>query len=206
MKESIHPTIADPPHPTRFFVIYLVLGGTAAIALQGGWWAVIAPLGVTFGLVPIVVVLMGVDSRNPREQAPGLPARVLFRIATWLAVPVLLAFLFFMAWRVIQPAATAIEIVGGVLSAGIAGGVVGITVAHELIHRRSRVDRFLGGVLLASMSYLHWALEHIAGHHRLVATRADPATARLGESLPRFLVRSIVHDGLAVTTPTVPSL
>ena len=152
----------------------------------------IAPLGVTFGLVPIVDVLMGVDSRNPREQAPGLPARVLFRIATWLAVPVLLGFLFFMAWRVIQPAATAIEIVGGVLSAGIAGGVVGITVAHELIHRRSRVDRFLGGVLLASMSYPHWALEHVAGHHRLVATRADPATARLGESLPRFLVRSIV--------------
>ena len=100
----------------------------------------------------------------------------------------LLAFLFFMAWRVIEPARTAIEIIGGVLSAGIAGGVVGITVAHELIHRRSRVDRFLGGVLLASMSYLHWALEHVAGHHRLVATRADPATARLGESLPRFLV------------------
>jgi alkane 1-monooxygenase len=131
------------------------------------------------------------DPRNPTEQAPDLPARVLFRIATWLAVPVQLAVLLFMAWQATRPHATTIEIVGCVLSAGTAGGVVGITVAHELIHQPSSVDRFLGRVLLACISYLHWAIEHVAGHHRRVATRADPATARLGESLPRFLVRSI---------------
>jgi len=34
-------------------------------------------------------------------------------------------------------------------------------------------------------------LEHAHGHHRMVGTRADPATARLGESFADFFKRSV---------------
>ena len=81
--------------------------------------------------------------------------------------------------------------VGWTVAVGIVGGVLGITVAHELVHRSSALDRRFGGILLLMVSYLHWAIEHVAGHHRRVATREDPATARLDEPLLAFMGRSI---------------
>jgi alkane 1-monooxygenase len=120
----------------------------------------------------------------------------MLRVATSLAVPLQAGILLWGARMAARPSITAVEIVGVVLSVGMSGGIIGITVAHELIHRQSRVDRWLGGALLAMVSYLHWSIEHVAGHHHRVATPADPATARLGESLPVFLVRSTA-GGLA---------
>ena len=36
-------------------------------------------------------------------------------------------------------------------------------------------------------SYLHWGPEHLHGHHKHVATPKDPATAKLNQSVYRFL-------------------
>jgi alkane 1-monooxygenase len=73
---------------------------------------------------------------------------------------------------------------------GIIGGAIGITFAHELVHRRQPFERALGEMLLAAVSYTHFAIEHVHGHHRHVTTPHDPATARLGESFYRFLPRT----------------
>lgn len=40
--------------------------------------------------------------------------------------------------------------------------------------------------------YPHFCVEHVFGHHKTVATEADPATARFGESLYPFWIRTIV--------------
>ncbi len=77
------------------------------------------------------------------------------------------------------------------LSVGLVSGAIGVTVAHELGHRRSKANRFVAALLLTSVSYLHFLVEHNRGHHRRVATPADPATARLGESLYEFLPRTL---------------
>ena len=82
------------------------------------------------------------------------------------------------------------------VGAGAAGGMFGIPVAHELMHRRSRIDRFFAEALMTLFSYTHFCIEHVEGHHRNVGTRADPATARYGESLYAFLPRT-VFGGLA---------
>lgn len=71
-------------------------------------------------------------------------------------------------------------------------GVIGITYAHELIHQPSRFEQFLGEVLLVLVGYGHWRVEHVYGHHRNVATPADPATSRRGESIFAFYGRSVV--------------
>jgi len=81
--------------------------------------------------------------------------------------------------------------VGITISTGMATGVIGITFAHELIHRPGTWERALGEVLLASVSYSHFAIEHVYGHHRYVGTRRDPATSRFGETLYRFLPRTL---------------
>ncbi|MDH4061343.1 MAG: alkane 1-monooxygenase [Aquincola sp.] len=79
------------------------------------------------------------------------------------------------------------------LGIGIGGvtGSQGITFAHELGHSRSRVDRTLGWVLMSSVLYAHFMVEHYRGHHARAATPDDPASARRGESLWRFLPRTL---------------
>ena len=86
--------------------------------------------------------------------------------------------------------------VGGAVLLGIAAGGVtgsqGITFAHELGHARSRGDRLLAWLLMVSVSYAHFMVEHCRGHHPRAATLEDPASARRGESLWRFLPRTVL--------------
>jgi alkane 1-monooxygenase len=77
------------------------------------------------------------------------------------------------------------------LSTGLNSGVSGIVVAHELIHRRARAWRAVGVGNLLLVNYAHFYIEHVKGHHRLVGTRRDSSTARPGESIYHFLLRSL---------------
>jgi len=182
--------VKQGPHPLSFFLIYAITGSFLWIATKGGYYTLLAPLGATFVAVPILDVVIGVDTRNP-DALPGAFKAAVFRLATWLALPIQLGILIWGAWFVAKPSTGLVGIVGAAIAVGITGGVIGITVAHELVHRSDRLERALGRVLLVTVCYYHWATEHVAGHHRRVATREDPATARLGESLPAFLVRSV---------------
>jgi alkane 1-monooxygenase len=90
-----------------------------------------------------------------------------------------------------RPATTLLEAAGLALSAGVTTGVFGFVAAHELVHSRAPRERALGLTLLGSVFYMHFRIAHVYGHHRRAATRDDPATARLGEALYAFLVRSV---------------
>ena len=83
------------------------------------------------------------------------------------------------------------EIGAATVLLGYCFAVFGATVAHELIHHAgNRGARFCATCLLAGMGNAAFVVFHGRGHHRLVATFADPATARRGESVWAFLVRS----------------
>ena len=47
------------------------------------------------------------------------------------------------------------------MSTGIIAGTIGITFAHELVHRPGAFELALGEILLASTSYAHFAIEHV---------------------------------------------
>jgi alkane 1-monooxygenase len=82
-----------------------------------------------------------------------------------------------------------------VLGIGFAVGYItgsqGITFAHELGHSKSKLDRFCGWLLMTSVCYGHFMVEHYRGHHPRAATWDDPASARYGESFYRFLPRTL---------------
>ncbi len=78
------------------------------------------------------------------------------------------------------------------LSVGVTTGVFGMLAAHELVHGHSRSEHALGLVMLSGMSYRHFRVAHIFGHHRWAATERDPGTARLGEGFYAFLVRTVL--------------
>jgi hypothetical protein len=62
---------------------------------------------------------------------------------------------------------------------------------HELVHRHGDRGAMLAGRwLLAANGDAQFSISHVYGHHLNVGLRQDPATARRGETLFRFVVRS----------------
>lgn len=82
-------------------------------------------------------------------------------------------------------------VIGVAFTVGFVTGAQGITFAHELGHSRRRGDRALAWVLMACVAYPQFMVEHYRGHHVRAATWDDPASARAGESLWRFLPRTL---------------
>jgi len=93
-------------------------------------------------------------------------------------------------WSVTQ-AGEGLNFAALALAAGITTGVFGVLAAHELVHNPKPMSQLFGVAMLSGMSYRHFRIAHVFGHHRMAATDQDPASARLGENVYRFLVRSI---------------
>ena len=83
-------------------------------------------------------------------------------------------------------------VLGIAFAVGYITGAQGITFAHELGHSKSKIDRFCGWLLMTTVCYGHFMVEHYRGHHPRAATFDDPATSRYGESFYRFLPRTLV--------------
>ena len=72
---------------------------------------------------------------------------------------------------------------------GVVAGTIGINYSHELMHQKSRLERWLADLLLASVLYSHFRSEHLRVHHLHVGTPRDPVTARYNEGFHRFFPR-----------------
>jgi alkane 1-monooxygenase len=161
-------------------------------AWMGGPWTFL-PLAIIYLAVPIVDAIAGLNPGNPgAEDLDRLSGNPWFRAITWAWVPTQIALIAWALRFVSTGDASLLETAGVTLSTGVTTGAIGITFAHELVHRPGKWERGLGEVLLASVSYPHFAIEHVFGHHRYVATPQDPATARYGETLYRFLPRTLL--------------
>jgi alkane 1-monooxygenase len=173
------------PHLAGF-----VLPPHVARCVDEGGWLTVLPVATVFVAVPIIDALGGRagDESRPSSELEG---NLWFRVVTWAWVPVQLGLLVWVLTVATSGRLSALEIAGAAISMGITAGALGVTFAHELVHRRGRFERALGESLLASVGYTHFAIEHVHGHHRHVGTPDDPATARFGESFYRFLPRTL---------------
>jgi alkane 1-monooxygenase len=182
------------PMEAWLYAIVLIVPASVLIGHgSGGAWHWLTPL-IVFGIIPVLDHLIGVDTRNPfpdkPTEAPGLNV---CQAITWLCAPVQIGLVVWGA-EVISGGTTGwIESIGLTVSVGISSGILGINASHELQHRVNHpAEIWLSRLMLLTVGYMHWAIEHVIGHHRHVATPRDPATARLGESFYRFLPRTIV--------------
>ncbi|MEO1066742.1 MAG: alkane 1-monooxygenase [Pseudomonadota bacterium] len=91
-----------------------------------------------------------------------------------------------------RAATSGLEVTAAILGCGLLMGAGAVNVAHELTHRANARDYIVGRWLLAYTYDTTFAIEHVHGHHRNVGTKADPATARRGEYVLAFVVRSTV--------------
>ena len=63
-----------------------------------------------------------------------------------------------------------------------------------MVHSHISWHRQLGAIMLTGMTYPHFRIAHVHGHHRFAATARDPSTARLGESFYAFFLRTLVSQ------------
>jgi alkane 1-monooxygenase len=173
---------------------------------QGNWWNFLA-LGFVFVVISSVDFLVGLDTENiPQEEAKVAGGELYYRLVTYLWTFIQVAFLVWAFNAVNTGMLNSLhEWIGFVISTGLVTGGIGITVAHELGHKKSNLERFYSKLLLLTVCYMHFYIEHNRGHHVYVATPDDPATARKGENFYSFWVRSVfggyLHAWKLETTP-----
>jgi alkane 1-monooxygenase len=186
------PTLTRPLGAPAFLLSYIV-PLCIVWSTQLGGLGYFLPVGVVFGLIPLLDCVLGTYPHNPTaEETEQLLKSRAFRWVSWSYVPVLLGLTLWGAWLVSGGNLTALETLGLTVSVGVASGGIGITLAHELIHKTDRWERLLGQLLLLNAGYMHFYIEHLRGHHRHVSTPQDPASARWGESFYRFYPRTVL--------------
>ena len=153
-------------------------------------WAM-APLIFYYVAVPLLDALFGEDNDNPPDAViEALASDNYYRVLLFLSIPVFYGSFLASMYAAMQASTPWWAMLALAWSAGVASGA-GITVGHELGHKPNRLDQWGAKAILALTGYGHFPIEHNRGHHVMVATPEDPASARLGESVYRFALREI---------------
>ncbi len=190
---------------------------TLAIAwavLQGGVW-------MYSGIAALLMLLVGGDALMPEDlDEPSYTATGFLNIMLYVQLPILLlittlavvtavpgevlgikAFMLEFAALDLERTreiSTAPQWLAALVAFGFLYGAGGTNVAHELIHRTySMRDLIIGRWLLAFTGDASFAIEHVYGHHKNLATPKDPATAQRGETVYHFIVKSTVGSYLS---------
>lgn len=163
------------------------------LSLQGNWvWA--TPIFAFVG-IPILELIFPLDTTNLQpEEVDNRLKQKLFDWLLYLNLPIVYGILIYALVLVTGQSLETYELVGLVFSVGIVLGVNGINVGHELGHRQTTNERFLGKALLLPSFYMHFYIEHNFGHHLHAATPEDPATAKYNQSVYSFWFTSTIRQ------------
>ncbi len=161
------------------------LGRLTALPNLFAWFT----LAIVFISVPIAERALGADSSDPE---PSVAAQSWWYRAIPLAcLPLQIASLIFGAWAFVNAGFAWYGQLGWVISCGVMSGVIAIKSAHELVHRRAHFEQWAGGMLMSTVCYGTYPIEHVYGHHVDVATDDDPVTARAGQSFYVFFMHAL---------------
>lgn len=169
------------------YLVYLFLPALIIVGYNiGGWYNFLMPL-ICLWAYPVANLFLSASEEQAHAVFENSSAYIKI---TLLFVPVLIALTGWCVYNAGTQPLDIIEITGLAFSLGLVNGILGFTLAHEFIHRRKKLERFAGYLLLLQNNYLHYCDEHIRGHHVNACTPEDPHTARIGETIYSFLPRT----------------
>lgn len=175
---------------SAFILPVLLIGG-----FYLGSWNLLLIHAFVFILVPFMDYLIRTDRSNiPANEISGVSKERFYRFVTFIWVYVQIGVLVWGFYAVATNPLSLMEWLAFSTGMALVTGGVGITVAHELGHKPEILEQFYAKVLLMTVCYMHFFIEHNRGHHVRVATPEDPATSRFGETFYSFWWRS-VKDG-----------
>lgn len=166
----------------------LVIGAT-----QGGWTVLLLPIYGYFVFTALDFIL----GLNEANADPETPQQDLFwyRLITLIWFPIQFVSLYGTIWWVTHRGdLSGLETIVLFFGIGLITGAVGINYSHELMHQKTRWERRLADLLLATVLYSHFRTEHLLVHHRYVGTPRDTVTARYNEGFHRFFWR-VLSEG-----------
>ena len=150
----------------------------------------IGPGAPLLSIMLLLLALIGAElvaRRSEGDERPQNPHR--FRVLVLLYIPAQIAVTAWAVW--LSQRTSNAGFLALALSVGVTGGVFGMLAAHEAVHSGDPAEAWLGNAMLTAMSYRHFRIAHVHGHHRWAGTEQDSATARLGESFYHFLPRTV---------------
>ncbi|MGF1638640.1 MAG: alkane 1-monooxygenase [Cyclobacteriaceae bacterium] len=177
------------------YALVFTLPFTAYIAFINEGWLAWLHLLYAFGFIPLAELFFNPNRENLSKAKTEIAKEdFVYDLILYLVVPIQFLLLAFFLYVIGQTPVGSSVWFGRVVSMGLLCGVMGINVAHELGHRCTWYERFMAKTLLLSSLYMHFYIEHNRGHHKNVATEQDPATARYGESIYIFWLRSVWYS------------
>ncbi|WP_347332184.1 alkane 1-monooxygenase [Marinimicrobium locisalis] len=191
-KRSVDDTQLKPkPIIDYNFIVPVIFTPVICLIISVGGWATYVGIAFIF-YDAIVDYFIGGDSRN---YAPEIEKEVAqkqyYRILNYMAFVGVVILVIYSTYAFVAPGITLFEQIGILISCGVGTAALGIIRAHEMIHRRSKIDRIFGGILLSFLWYGTFKVEHVRGHHVDVATDKDPSSAKKGENIYFFIIKSI---------------
>ncbi len=168
--------------------LILIFSSSLGLIIDPSWS--ISPFIWVFILVPIIDLVLPYLSKEDVE----LKENVFHNFSILIVLPCILFLIIFGLFVVSNPNIGFLSAAALGAAVGMSGGSIGITTAHELIHRQNKYMRGIGVLLLILCCYGHFRIEHIYGHHRNVATKEDPATARRGENFYFYFIRCVISS------------
>ena len=176
------------------YLFVFTLPALAYISFQSEGWMAYLPVIEAFVFIPVMELFFAPNSTNlGEEEKQDRLADGFYTFALRAIIPFQLVWGYLMLESV-QGELDTTTYIGRILSYGIMCGVIGINVAHELGHKVNKLDQFFAKTLLTTTLYTHFYLEHNFGHHKNVGTPEDPSSARRGEWVYGFWIRSIVRS------------
>jgi alkane 1-monooxygenase len=151
----------------------------------GGWW-VIGNTLFSFVFLALLEKLFPENKNNAHEENKSFPDVVLY-----LNVTLQLLCMYSVVYTLQRYDYSYIQLLLLALSVGINTGSSAIVVAHELIHRKNKFNQFFGKLLLLTAGNIYFFVDHLRIHHKWVGTQKDHATARYGENIYSFFIRSV---------------
>lgn len=182
---------------TGFFTAFILPALTVLGYYAGGYWNYTC-VAFAFVLLPLFDQLLGINTANvPAHEVKAVESDFYYRFVTYCWTYIQIGFVLWAMYVATQGIFNKTIIAFGfILSSAIVTGGIGITVAHELGHKQDLIERFYSKLLLMTVCYMHFYIEHNRGHHVLVGTPEDPATAKKNESVYAFWYRSVVYGYL----------
>ena len=189
--QTIEPSVWNAlPHFIPLLAFPLVL----LAATWGGWWFA--------GPIAFIVLadqfdkLFGLEERNMDPASTSESQLFLYNLSLWIWAVLWPPVFIYSLWQMLvadHMAGWEVFLMAGILFS-VAQTV--FIVGHELVHRRALWERRLGEFLLGSVSYPHYATEHVYIHHPHVCTPLDPGSAPKGVSFWQYLLPEVSNNVL----------
>lgn len=86
------------------------------------------------------------------------------------------------------------HLLGFSATTGLLTGCFIVTLAHDLLHSRCKIQQFFSVLLLTVSGIPHFATEHVFGHHRSIGLQEDATTAKLNENFYSYFFKVSVAN------------